>query len=174
MCEKTGIKYAIDNLESFSKINHKLLNHTRYSLAAACIVLFPALILIIFLKGSDINLVYAVLCVFVLVFGVLIGLYRFHFNEIIKAENNKIGFIRIGIAADNTNVGFQSEVRRSLTENAFNSSAINHKKNKQVESPLPGYLGSDLGVMMLNKIFDEFELKKISSEEEEKVLENKE
>ena len=101
---------------------------------------------------------YVLLGLFVLVFGVLMAVYRFHLQEIAKAEHFKIGFLRIKIAADNGSQGFESEVRQALAMNAFDYVKSLPTKGK-VESPLPGHPTSDVATLFLNKLFETFELR---------------
>lgn len=95
--------------------------------------------------------------VFVVVFGVLMSIYRFHLIEISKAEHNRLGFMRIRVAANNADKdGFQSEVREALTQNAFEYST---GKDKKVESPLPGHLTSDISTALINKLMSNIDVK---------------
>ena len=102
--------------------------------------------------------IYAVLAIFTVIFGVLMAIYRFHLNEVAKAEHNKIGFLRIRIAAHNSSPGYQSEVRQSLTEQAFLSGSGLSGKTKLVESPLPGHPTADVTAAVLDKILQRFDL----------------
>lgn len=96
---------------------------------------------------------------FILTFGICIALYRFHLNEIARNEQIKLGFWRIRIAARNTAAGFQTEVRQSLTKDAFTfNRKVQSEKSKEVESPIPGHPGSDLATTILNKIFENMEI----------------
>jgi hypothetical protein len=107
--------------------------------------------------------IYVIAGIFVVVFGVLMAVYRFHLNEIARATHYKIGFMRIRVAANNFNrEGFHTEVRQSLTERAFDysTSSLLGSKGKQVESPLPGHPTSDISAMVINKLLEGFELKK--------------
>ena len=106
---------------------------------------------------------YAIVGVFIVVFGVLMAVYRFHLNEIAKAEHNKIGFMRIRVAANKyKREGFHTEVRQSLTDRAFDytSSTLLGGKGKKVESPLPGHPTSDISAMVLNKLLEGLEVRK--------------
>jgi hypothetical protein len=102
---------------------------------------------------------YMILGLYLVVFGVLVAIYRFHLVEISRNEQIKLGFWRIRIAARNTDPGFQTEVRQSLTKDAFtfNRKAQN-EKSKEVESPIPGHPGSDLAAAVLNKILENVEV----------------
>jgi hypothetical protein len=63
-----------------------------------------------------------------------------------------------GNAGNNTSEGFQTEVRRALTENAFYfEKARPFSKRKDLENPLPGHPASDLVTAVLNKLLDEVE-----------------
>ncbi len=98
---------------------------------------------------------------FIVIFGVLVALYRFHLLEITKNEQYKLGFWRIRIAANNTSEGFQTEVRRALTDKAFSFEKARpaYKGLKELESPLPGHPAFDLVTAVLNKLLDEVEFK---------------
>jgi hypothetical protein len=110
------------------------------------------------LKATFSYLPYLFMGSFVVVFGVLVAIYRFHLVEITKNEQFKLGFGRIRIAANNTSEGFQTEVRRALTENAFSfEKPRQFSKRKDLESPLPGHSASDLVTAVLNKLLDEVE-----------------
>ncbi|MBR9856763.1 MAG: hypothetical protein GYB38_03555 [Gammaproteobacteria bacterium] len=106
---------------------------------------------------------YGLFAIFVVVFGVVMAIYRFHLNEISRTEHYKIGFMRIRVAANNFDKeGFNSEVRLSLTADAFSyqPSSVFSGKEKKVESPLPGHPTSDLSAVLLNKLLDGLEVKK--------------
>lgn len=108
------------------------------------------------------NVVYGLFAMFVMVFGVLMAVYRFHLNEIARSEHYKVGFMRIRIAANNYKIeGFRSEVRESLTNKAFtyNPSSVFKSKGKKVDSPLPGHPTSDLSTIVLNKLLESLEIK---------------
>ena len=102
---------------------------------------------------------YLISFLFVLTFGITVALYRFHLTEIARNEQIKLGFWRIRIAARNTSPGFQTEVRQSLTKDAF---AFNRKaqseKNKEVENPIPGHPTSDIATTILNKILENMDV----------------
>jgi hypothetical protein len=104
-------------------------------------------------------LVLAILAIFIVVFGVLMSVYRFHLNEVAKAEHYKLGFMRIRIAAHNTALGYKTEVRAALTDQAFGfQPATLLFKSKSVESPLPGHPTSDAVALILDKILAKFDL----------------
>ena len=92
------------------------------------------------------------------------SVYRFQLNEVAKAEHNKIGFLRIRIAAHNASAGYQTEVRQSLTEQAFLAGANTGSKAKLVESALPGHPTADITAAVLDKVLQRFDLveKKVS------------
>lgn len=117
------------------------------------------------------SILWGAFAIFIIVFSVLISIYRFHLNEISKAEHYKLGFMRIRIAASNSGTEYQTEVRKALTDSAFAYEKPAHGlfKNKHVESPLPGHPTSDVATHLLDKILDKFELvqrKKASSSKE--------
>ena len=106
---------------------------------------------------KPINIIYIFLALFILIFGVLMAIYRFHLSEISKAQHYKFGLLRIRIAANNHgDEGFGSEVRGALTLGAF---APPIEKGKKIENPLPGHPGSDATSLLLNKLLDNFEIK---------------
>ena len=93
------------------------------------------------------------------VFGILIALYRFHMSEVSRNEQIKLGFWRIRIAARNTTPGFQTEVRQSLTKDAFSfDRKVKGEKGKEIESPIPGHPASELATSILNKVFDQIDV----------------
>ncbi|MDD2700288.1 MAG: hypothetical protein PHH36_03525 [Sideroxydans sp.] len=106
------------------------------------------------------SVLWGVFAIFVIIFSVVMSIYRFHLNEISKAEHYKLGFMRIRIAASNSKPTYQSEVRISLTDHAFAYEKPSHGlfKNKHIESPLPGHPTSDLATHLLDKMLDKFEL----------------
>jgi hypothetical protein len=107
---------------------------------------------------------YVIFGLCVLVFGVLMAIYRFHLTEIAKGEHFQLGFLRIRIAANNIAEGFLSEVRRSLTESAFDYAkpSIAIGKTRKLESPLPGHPTSDIATFILNKVFEQVEVRAIA------------
>ncbi|MCD1597027.1 hypothetical protein [Rheinheimera aquimaris] len=103
------------------------------------------------------TVLYVFVVLFVVVFGVMMAVYRFHLNEISRSEQLKVGFMRIRIAANNhDNQGFSTEVRMALTDNAF---TFQTGKEKKVESPLPGHPSSDLGALLVNKLLESVDFK---------------
>lgn len=104
---------------------------------------------------DDIYVFYIFCVLTVIVFGVTLGLYRYHLTEIAKTEHYEFGLMRIRIAANNFDKnGFLSEVRESLTHNAFD---FPRGKDSKVESPLPGHPGFDIGTTLVNKMLEKFE-----------------
>jgi hypothetical protein len=102
---------------------------------------------------------YLIFALFLATLGIIVALYRFHMNEIVRNEQLKIGFWRIRIAARNTTAGFQTEVRQSLTKDAFNFNPKNQKeKGKEIESPIQGHPASDFATAVLNKILDNLDV----------------
>jgi len=100
---------------------------------------------------------YVFAALFVVVFGVMMAIYRFHLSEISKAQHNKLGFMRIRVAANNIDKeGFLTEVRDALTLNAFEYST---GKEKKIESPLPGHPGSDISSALVSKLLNNVEVK---------------
>ena len=106
------------------------------------------------------TVIFTLLAIFVIVFSVFMSIYRFHLNEVSKAEHFKLGFMRIRIAAFNSKPGYQSEVRKALTEHAFAYEVppAGLFKSKRIESPLPGHPASDLSAHLIDKLLDKFEL----------------
>jgi len=102
---------------------------------------------------------YMTLGVYLVVVGILVAIYRVYLVEISRNEQIKLGFWRIRIAARNTDPGFQTEVRQSLTKDAFTfNRKAQSEKSKEVESPVPGYPASDLAAAVLNKILENVEV----------------
>lgn len=105
-------------------------------------------------------IIFAILAVFAIVFGVLMSMYRFQLNEISKTEYYRIGFMRVRIAAYGTFDGYQSEVRRVLTDRAFTAPARQTLGSRgAIESPLPGHPGSDAFTVLFNRLLDHFEIR---------------
>ena len=110
--------------------------------------------------GISPAVIYAGVGLYVLVFGVMMSVYRFHLVEGAKAEHAKLGFLRVRIAANNTSVGFMSEVREALTRGAFDyqlSGSLLTKKAK-IDSPLPGHPTMDLTTAVINKLLEQIEI----------------
>ena len=104
----------------------------------------------------DPSLIYVFVGVFVVVFGVMMAVYRFHLAEISRAQQYRFGLMRVRIAANNAeSIGFDSEVRQALTNDAFHFST---GKEKKVESPLPGHPASDAGALFINKILEKMDI----------------
>ncbi len=107
--------------------------------------------------------IYGLFALYIIVFGVLISIYRFHLNEIARTEHYKMGFMRIRIAANNVdNKGFGSEVRIALTKDAFAytpATLLSSSKDKKIDSPLSGYPTSDISTAIINKLFEKIEIK---------------
>lgn len=104
---------------------------------------------------------YIIYGIYVFLFGTVISFYRYHLKEVAKYEHYLLGFMRIRIAANNSEQGFDTEVRHSLTDGAFsyeNSKTTLFKKEKHIESPIPGHPTSDIGTAALNKILDSIEI----------------
>jgi len=103
-------------------------------------------------SNTSITVIYVFVGVFIVVFGVLMAIYRFHLTEISRAQQQKLGLQRIRIAANNNDKdGFGSEVRESLTYGAFDYTT---GKEKKMESPLPGHPTSDFATLFMNKVLD--------------------
>lgn len=98
----------------------------------------------------------------IMVFGVFMSIYRFHLKEAAKYEHLHIGFLRIRVAGNNTKAGYQSEVRKSLTENAFQFEAGQtlFNANKKVNNPLPGHPTSDISTLIVNKLLENVDFQK--------------
>lgn len=171
----SSIDQAISTCDSYIQEHRHSANRLLMLLASISISLVMGLI-VVFIPLSNIlppsnisisepslffnSIIFALLAIFAVVFGVLMSVYRFHLNEISKAEHYKIGFMRIRIAAHNNSPGYQSEVRGALTEYVFSFQAGSTGlfKGKNVESPLPGHPTSDVAAMVLDKLLDKFEL----------------
>lgn len=105
---------------------------------------------------------YLVFGTFITVFGVLMATYRYHLAEISRFHQAQLGFMRIRVAARNSKPGFQTEVRKALTETAFSFPDTTARpflsRSKKIESPLPGHPASDLTTQVLNKIVEQLEI----------------
>ena len=105
-------------------------------------------------------IIFAILTVFAIVFGVLMSVYRSHLNEIANTEHYRMGFLRVHLAAQSTSKGYQSEVRDALTDRAFTPPARpTMGSRKAIESPLPGHLGVDALTVAINRMMDHFEIR---------------
>lgn len=108
----------------------------------------------------DNTVVYVLYGLFILAFGVLISIYRFHLKEASKYEHFLFGLRRIHIAAHNSVTGYEDYVKDALTREAFQyDTRTIISKNRNVESPVPGYLTSDLSADLLNKALSKLESK---------------
>lgn len=103
---------------------------------------------------------YGVAALFVVLVGLLVGLYRQHVREVTRNEQMRVGFHRIRIAANNAHLpGFGSEVRVSLTQGAFEANRDEGaSKSKRVDSPLPGHPGSDFSSAIVNRLFEQVDI----------------
>lgn len=101
----------------------------------------------------------------IIIVSVLTSLYRHEVKEIAKYEQYCVGFMRVVTAANNSKEGFETDVRKALTNDAFtieqrNSILSKYKTtdaDKKVESPLPGHPTSDLSAEIINKLLIELE-----------------
>ena len=164
---KNSIDYAIDDCKD--KVNiHRA--HSRSILIG--IVLFLVMILSMTfmltykyfgLANISINapILYILSAIIIMIFGVFMSIYRFHLKEVAKYEHLHVGFLRIRVAGNNTKTGYQSEVRKSLTENAFNFdiSISGDSTTSKVKNPLPGHPTSDISTLLINKLLDNIEFK---------------
>lgn len=101
------------------------------------------------------SFLYIVAAIFFVVFGVLMAIYRFYLNEIARNQHYRMGFMRIRVAANNYGrEGFKTEVRRALTERAFDyvPASLVRSKDQKIESPLPGHPGSDIAAMLIDRL----------------------
>ncbi len=107
--------------------------------------------------------------IFILMFSIITSFYRFHQKEVSKFEQYLIGFHRIRIAANNSEKGFDDEVRISLARDAFSYETNKglFTKERKVESPIPGHPTSDIATLMINRIFDAIDIKERKSKRNE-------
>lgn len=105
-------------------------------------------------------ILYGAAALFVVLIGLLAGLYRQHVREVTRNEQMRIGFHRIRIAANNASLpGFGTEVRVSLTQGAFDSTREDAAtRGKKIESPLPGHPGSDISSAVLNRFLEQVDI----------------
>ena len=79
-----------------------------------------------------------------------------------RFNHAQLGFMRIRVAARNSEPAFQSEVRVALTENAFSTSEAPTQsflsRSKKIENPLPGHPATDLTAQVLGKIVEQIEI----------------
>lgn len=109
--------------------------------------------------ASKTHCYFAIMGLFIVTFGIIISVYRFHLVEITRNEQIKVGFSRIRIAARNSDAGFQTEVRQALTKDAFSfDRTIKPAKGGKIDSPVPGHPGLDLTTAVLNKILEGVEI----------------
>ncbi|MGB0834109.1 MAG: hypothetical protein ACPGR2_06300 [Psychrobium sp.] len=176
---RNSIDTSIETIEAYVTKNqeegHKVFSYLwKFSSVVLTIILtlyiFPLYFSSISPDSAIVNakipdtVLYGLFAIFVIVFGVMMAVYRFHLNEIARAEHYKMGFMRIRVAANNHEKdGFKTEVRESLTVGAFAyqpPSVLSSNKEKKVESPLPGHPTSDLSAIVLNKFLEGMEIKK--------------
>ena len=161
--QKGTIDSSIEVLEDYIESNRKAAARLMMYLVSFTLVLFIAAVFYINVSDRQDLFLYALVGVFVVVFGVLMAIYRFHLNEIAKAEHSKLGFMRIRVAANNYDrEGFHSEVRQSLTDRAFDYTlpSLIKGKDKIIESPLPGHPTSDVSTVVINKLLEGLEVRK--------------
>lgn len=104
------------------------------------------------------SVLYVFLAIYTLTFSILMAVYRLHIGEAARLQHHKIGFMRISVAGNNSDIeGYQSEVREALTKNAFEYQTLSAKKGK-VESPVSGYPASEITTTVLNKVLDGLEI----------------
>jgi hypothetical protein len=105
--------------------------------------------------------------IFIFIFGVFTSFYRFHLKEISKYEHFLFGLHRIRIAGNNSQKGFDDEVRTSLTKDAFANEARTgvFSKDRRVESPIPGHPTSDFASMLFNKVLESIDFTAKKKEE---------
>ena len=103
-------------------------------------------------NDSSAHILFTLVGLFLTVFGILIAIHRFHLLEISRTQKQLLGLKRIRIAGNNYDLqGFRSEVRESLTKDAFDDPSV---KEKKVQSPLPGHPTSDFATTFANKILE--------------------
>lgn len=112
------------------------------------------------MPNTDAKTNYILYLLLIVVFSIFTSLYRFHSKEIAKYEHFLLGFMRIRIAATNNEPGYQTEVRQSLTHEAFtyDTKPALITKGRKVENPVPGNPTSDIGTAIINKIFESIEI----------------
>ncbi|MCI5123277.1 MAG: hypothetical protein D3925_02060 [Candidatus Electrothrix sp. AR5] len=91
-------------------------------------------------------------------FGVLVSLYRFHQTTALKEENNLTSFLMLDIALG-TNPTIEEKVKKMIIDKSF--LARIDTKNKKTTSPLPGHPVSDGTTLLVNRLMDLIEKRKI-------------
>lgn len=96
---------------------------------------------------------------FLIVLGLLIGVYRIHVKEIARNEYSRLALLRVSLAKA---AGGSEEVIKCLLQDAFSvptEQAALFSGRRKFESPLPGHPGSDLGTALINKFLENYEFK---------------
>jgi hypothetical protein len=88
----------------------------------------------------------------------MFGMYRFHMGQTVRNEHMELGFHRIRIAARNSAAGFETDVRRSLTDNAFVFEEGKKAKKGTIENPMPGHPAADLLTQLFNQLLERIEI----------------
>lgn len=151
---KTTLDIAIENCQNQIR-SHRFYGNITLSIAVFFFVTCAYLKSFYASSNEERFVLYAI---FILIFGVLISLYRFHLKEISKYEHFNIGFHRIRIAATNSKAEFDTEVRIALTDQAFVLEVKSgvFTKDKKIESPIAGYPSSDAMTFLFNKLLEKF------------------
>jgi hypothetical protein len=159
----SAIDSSIEALEKYIEHNRRAGQKVMmYLIVFSMVIFIAAFPYLSFLKQPE-SPPYALMGVFIVVFGVLMAVYRFHLNEIARAGHNKNGFMCIRVAANNFDKeGFHSEVRQFLTERAFDYtlSSLIGSKGKKYRKPSTRASHSDMSTIILNKLSEGIECEK--------------
>ena len=166
--EKKSIDVAIDSCEKMEN-SHSASARKILSIVLMLTITLITILAVVFLfpflfnttelslKVSD-SVLYVFLAIYTLTFSILMAIYRLHIGESARLQHHKIGFMRIRVAGNNSDLeGYQTEVREALTKNAFEYQALSIRKGK-MESPIPGHPGGEITTAILNKLLDSIEV----------------
>jgi len=155
-----SIDSAIEELEQYIRKNRASGRGIMIYLQVSTFLILLTISYILFnYKNIELTFGYILVGVLIMVFAISMSIYRFHLNEIARAEHYKVGFMRIRVAANNYDKeGFHTEVREALTDKAFDFSTSSFFSSKKVESPIPGHPTSDLSAKILNKLLESIEV----------------
>ncbi|HFG2113379.1 TPA: hypothetical protein ACGF4N_003412, partial [Vibrio cholerae] len=151
----SGINEALDFCEERLRF-HQRRSQKLFVMAMIALMLGGVTVMYTFIglfEVSDNNYSFLVFSTFfVVAFGVLIALHRYHLTEAAKYEHYKLAFARLNVAST-YNERSEEYILAALTSNAFSISSSPTGKTT-IQSPLPGHPGSDLSVLLVSKLLD--------------------